>query len=367
MFHLKKNYFFFLAFVFLSCNKSIDNGLLGKATVLVLMEANNNLKYEAFSSINRMEESIKENQNLLIYINSDDDLSYILRIKKDKNPYQIKSDTIETFKKNKSNVINISNAISYTLKKYESIKGVIFWSHATSWAKPIESRIKTKSFGSDQGREIDIQELAAVTPSVEYIIFDACSMGSVEVLYEFKDKAKFIIASPTETIAESLPYHLVTPMLFGDLNSLKGLCKSYYDYYSNYDDLRKSATVALYKTDKLLDLSKEVKKIYSQSNDWKGEFDLTNVQRLDFTIDFPVPQYDFGDVFSYNFKVDQSGLHSVMEDLVLYKASTESFLGNKINRFSGLSIYVPTGKEDSLMMYYRNLKWYKDSGMSLIW
>lgn len=366
MFCFTRSILLLLFYTLFSCSKKKDDNSFEKDVVLVLMEANNNLRYEAFSSINRMEESIKEEQNLMVYLNTEDDFSYIIRILKDTDPYKINSDTIKTIRKNKSNLINIANVFLHVKKEYESLKGVIFWSHATSWAKPIESGIKTKSFGSDQGHEIDIQELAAVTPDVEYIIFDACSMGSVEVLYEFKDKAKFIIASPTETIAESLPYHLVTPMLFGDLNSLKALCKSYYDYYSNYDDLRKSATIALYKTDKLLDLSKEVNKIYSQSN-WKGEFDLTNVQRLDFSIDFPVPQYDFGDVFSYNFKVNQSGLHSVMEELVLYKANTESFLGNKINRFSGLSIYVPTGKEDSLMMYYRNLKWYKDSGMSLIW
>ena len=32
----------------------------------------------------------------------------------------------------------------------------------------------------------------------EFILFDACLMSSIEVLYDLRDKAKYVIASPAE-------------------------------------------------------------------------------------------------------------------------------------------------------------------------
>ncbi|MGJ1285604.1 clostripain-related cysteine peptidase [Sphingobacterium spiritivorum] len=361
--------FLLIIFVFLNSCAGNDEfkeiSKKSKKTVLILMEANNDLKYEAFSSINRMESSLPDSQNLIVYINSDDYNSHLIRIVGDKDPYRVKSDTIKTFKKDKSNLLNLDNAIESAKSLFGDIYGLILWSHATSWAKPSKQNVKTKSFGNDNDMEIDIRDLANILPHVEYLIFDACSMGSVEVIYEFKDKAKYIIASPSETLAESLPYHLITPFLFEDINNLlKKVCMTYFNYYNSYDDLRKSATISLYQTDKFNVLAEEVNKVYTDSSKELTRLSTDNIQRLDFTFNFPIPVYDFNDYFIVNFQQnDLTALSRAMNNFIVFKAYTPSFLGIRIKSFSGLSIYIPNGKFDPNLEYYKTLKWYKDSGV----
>ena len=75
---------------------------------------------------------------------------------------------------------------------------LILWSHGTSWL-PAGSSLR--SFGEDSGKQMNIPDLAENLPiKFDFILFDACLMGSVEVVYELKEKANFIISSSTETI-----------------------------------------------------------------------------------------------------------------------------------------------------------------------
>ena len=103
--------------------------------------------------------------------------------------------------------------------------GLVLWSHGTGWlpegvysdlprsASPAAAR--PQSFGRDGGSEIDVAALAEAMPvKFEFIIFDACLMGSVEVLYQLRGKANTIVASPTETLVVGFPYDEVIPCLF---------------------------------------------------------------------------------------------------------------------------------------------------------
>ena len=63
--------------------------------------------------------------------------------------------------------------------------GLILWSHGTSW---LPSNTSLRSFGKDHGSEMDIPDLSISLPVYfDFILFDACLMGSVEVAYELKD------------------------------------------------------------------------------------------------------------------------------------------------------------------------------------
>jgi hypothetical protein len=74
-----------------------------------------------------------------------------------------------------------------------------------------------RSFGVDNGyrssstsgRRMNIPVLASVLsgcPHFDYILFDACFMQSVEVAYELRHTADYIIASPAEIPASGAPY-----------------------------------------------------------------------------------------------------------------------------------------------------------------
>ncbi|WP_432713236.1 clostripain-related cysteine peptidase [Pedobacter sp.] len=90
---------------------------------------------------------------------------------------------------------------------------LVLWSHATSWAPPTGR--KTKSFGSDNNQEMDIIDFRNAIPSdFEYIMFAACSTGSVEVVYELQEKARYILFSPSAVPSASFPYEAITPHFF---------------------------------------------------------------------------------------------------------------------------------------------------------
>lgn len=363
-------FLFLLIYVFHSCKK--DNKLQQEdvkvnRTVLIYMEANNDLKYEALSSINSMERGYSNpKDNLLVYIKTEDNVSHILKIHHDNLHNKITSDTVHTIYDDiPSNPLNLLNSINFVKDNYPSNSfGLVLWSHATSWAPPF-NQIKLKSFGRDREVEMDIFDLKNVLPNnMDFIIFDACSMSSIEVLYEFKLKAKFILSSPTETLAESYPYHKIVPDLFSSLDKLERVAKTYYDHYNSLSGKLRSASISLIKTDELNDLAYQMKQNIEKNINMK--LSTEGVQRLDFSIDFPIPIYDFKDFLFKNYmSSDLNLLMNQLDKTVIYKISTDFFIGNPINVFSGIGCYIPN-VDDEYFFYYKKFSWYYDSGISLI-
>lgn len=337
--------------------------------ILVYMEANNDLRYEALTSINRMEKGARDiDGTLLVYIKTSSVRSYLLKIKYDEDENRIASDTLKIFENSPSSDAEfLKDVVKYAQTEHPANQyGLVLWSHATSWAPP--ALVKTKSFGRDNGKEIDIVDLKNALPNnFEFIIFDACSMASVEVLYEFKDKANYIIASPTETLAESFPYQIITPLLFKSTVQLKDVAEAYYNYYNSYSADMQSATVALIKTSELEHLAAETKSLIAKTKVYGSSFTSLNVQRLDFTIGFPVANYDFSDFLNRNFlSGDLTKVNDQLDKVIMYKAATANFLGKPIRTFSGITCYIPEAI-DSNLSYYKKLQWYTAGGINILY
>jgi hypothetical protein len=334
--------------------------------VLVYMEANNDLRYDALNSINQMEKGAGGIDGvLLVYIKTESTTSYLLRIKQDADGNRIVSDTVKVYNNSlPSDAQFLHQVIDYAQKEYPAeTYGLVLWSHATSWA-PANDKVKVQSFGQDSGKEMDVIDLRNALPdNLEFIVFDACSMGAVEVLYEFKDKAKYIIASPAETLAESFPYSVITPLLFQGSEKLADIAKAYFNYYNAYTDNRRSATVALVKTSELPALATEMKALIAGKKQYGDLLTNSGVQRLDYTSGFPVPGYDFGDFLAHNFaSSDLEKIKIQLNKTLLYKAATPEFLGVPIKSFSGLTCYIPY-LGDSKLAYYKKLGWYTAGGL----
>lgn len=77
------------------------------------------------------------------------------------------------------------------------------------------------------------EAIAAAGIKMEYILFDDCYMSTIEVAYDLKEVTDYLIASPTEVIADGFPYHTIGKYLVGNF-SLQGICEGFYDYYSNH-------------------------------------------------------------------------------------------------------------------------------------
>lgn len=69
---------------------------------------------------------------------------------------------------------------------------------------------------------------------MDYILFDNCYMSSIEVAYDLRHAADYLIASPAEIMAYGFPYARMGGMLFGTPD-LRGICDAFHDFYIRYE------------------------------------------------------------------------------------------------------------------------------------
>ena len=99
---------------------------------------------------------------------------------------------------------------------------------------PVTTRFIGGTYPETQIETTDLADaMADAGFHTEYILFDACYMSSVEVAYELKDVAHYLIASPTEVISYGFPYITMGKHLLGTPN-YKGIADSFISFYSSY-------------------------------------------------------------------------------------------------------------------------------------
>ena len=220
---------------------------------LVYMVADNDLAPYALKDLNEIERGFLPNgrDKLLVYIDSNTSTALpshpvLLEIVPDTTEV-IRSKIIASYpEQNSADKTVMSNVLRDALSYYKGdnrYKGLVLWSHGNAWLPKgyhIEtenkSGVKVKSFGKDMSpREgaMELPDLAEVLNPYrfDYILFDACFMGSVEVLYELRHSARYFIASPAEILADGFPYHHLLPYLIGKLQ-LEKATEAYYSYYN---------------------------------------------------------------------------------------------------------------------------------------
>lgn len=147
--------------------------------------------------------------------------------------------------------------LDYATKHYPAQEyAIVFWSHASGWVPstydaPTRAASKPRrSFGIDNGTnssatnygpQMEISDLAEALshyPQFEFIFFDACFMQCIEVAYELRAYAKYLVSSPAEIPGPGAPYHLVMKDFFAEPADVKGLIDHYHDYHQgNYGSL----------------------------------------------------------------------------------------------------------------------------------
>lgn len=340
-----------------------------RTTVIVYMAADNDLEEFAKDNIDQMEEAVQgDHANLLVYLNTPGESPRVYRIGHDTEP-GIRSETVLSYQDQNAASPEVMKKVLEDIRAaYPSDSyGLILWSHATSWMPP-GTGPRTLSFGEDEGNEMDIRDMEDALPGTyEYIIFDACSMASAEVVYQLREKTDYILASPTETIASGMPYHRVTPFLFEGSPGLQKVADTYVDYYDQQDGLYRSATVSLIDTRQIAALAAATRQILENASFSDPDYNRQEVQRLDFE-DPPVTEgYDLLDFFQKNFSAsDIAALNEQLEKTVLFKQHTSEFLGKPIDAFCGLSCYIPHAGEDNINNYYKALEWTTASGFDLL-
>jgi len=349
--------FFFL--ILLSCRSEEQDILLdAKHTLIVYMAGDNDLSEDATNNLRQMEIGYRNTgAKMLVFIDTANEPPKLFEIKGNESVLLKKYPEF-----NSASAEGINDILSEITALYPSDSyGLILWSHGTSW---LPAGNILKSFGDDSGKQINIPELADALPvQFEFILFDACLMGAVEIAYELKDKVHYIIAPSTETIADGFPYELIIPELLAAQPDLKKTANLYFDFYNKQQGTYRSATISIINTQELGLLAEEMKKLIQTEGFYMSDFDRYSVQRLDVYSE----QYHF-DLLDFVDKLYMSNKNSFIDRLnktTLYKAHTPRFIEKyDINTYCGLSCYIPHPQRKDLNAYYSTLKWSIDTSIS---
>lgn len=215
--------------------------------------------------------------------------------------------------------------------------------------------------------EIDIRDFAEAIPmKLDYIQFDACLMGGIEVAYELVGKCSKVGFSQAEVLAEGLNYtNLATHLLKGKTQDQMSVCDDYFQMYDRRPDMvYRSATVSLVDCDNLEPLADACRDIFANHRTELSSIYRGNVQRF-----YTGNHHWFYDLESIvmNCGASQDELDRFYEALdacVLYKAHTPTFLCEfEIDTFSGFSMYMPSDGNKELDKYYKNLRWNIATGL----
>ena len=107
----------------------------------------------------------------------------------------------------------VCQSVFVTDKRVAPKNTLVFWSHGTNWF-PSEFSTQLRSFGDDEGKQIDIPELAECLQGigVHNLLFDACLMGSAEVAAELAAfSPDFIAVEPPELIGGDISVTTANP------------------------------------------------------------------------------------------------------------------------------------------------------------
>lgn len=289
---------------------------------------------------------------------------------------EVVRDTVFTYP---AETISVDTAFMKTVlndikDKYPSDSyGLVYTSHGTGWIpkdykKSSESALIAKrSIGAQYdgpyskytAHQIDIEDFKYALPyHFDYIVMDACLMGGVEVLYEWKDLCDYLVASPGEVLTDGFEYvNMSTRLLLGDKPDLVGLCEDYYQMNKDNGD----ATVGLYDCSKAEALAQACAPIFEAHQDKVLDLKPYQVQSFNYSYEY---HFDFRDILVKLGATPEelAPVDAVLSELVLYKNYTEHFLGNYISTFSGLSMFLPTTKWPVLNERYKSTSWNQATG-----
>lgn len=239
-------------------------------------------------------------------------------------------------------------------------------------AKYHEERPLLKSIGSHyngsaaRSIEIEIPDLAEAIPMhLDYILFDACFMGCVEVAYELKDKCDMMCFSQTEILSNGMDYKNLLSVLFAeDGPDLQKCAENYFDMYKDQSSsVMRSATISVVDCRKLDALAEVVK----QNSEAIKALAINTTSRRKVQGYFQ-PKYSkyhgiFYDVESIMAESEAGAealtqVQEALNDCVICKYATARFLDEfAIKTHSGLSMYLPDSDRYILNKYYKTLKW----------
>lgn len=274
----------------------------------------------------------------------------------------------------------------YVIAQYPAESyGMVMWSHADGWL-PANSTVDSRSIIIDNGNNTTSNAGAAMnipaikevlqevfgSQKLDFILWDACFMQSIEVAYEMRNTAKWLIGSPAEIPGSGAPYHkIIKPMFASSTPDIEGIVYAYYSYYT--DDSTYGALLSAIDTSHLEELAKGTSPLlsYIESLGEKATEDVFCYMPA-FSSSYPA-YHDINGLMMKNLPTEQyTAWKQLLDKAVRYPMATEWWYSNwrshaptDFSQYCGLSMYVPAqinGSESNRTRwnaYLKTLDWYK--------
>ena len=224
-----------------------------------------------------------------------------------------------------------------------------------SWAPP-----QRRSFGQEyfqkgtKTEEIELHDLAAAIPyHLDYMIFDACLMATVEVAWELRHVCSLLAVSPCEIPSAGLDYStLAEHLLEPETPDVQAVCEDYFARYEN--DSVYGATITLVDCGALESLSSVCRTLFDHYRSGILSVDGTKIQ----TYDREMSGKYYYVFFDLKDLLEQSGasaedldlLQEALDEAIVYEAHTSRFIDLRLKRCCGLATYLPAypdGRRDT--------------------
>lgn len=260
--------------------------------------------------------------------------------------------------------------------------GLILGSHASGWMKG--NSVQSKAFGDDDGYNINIPDLADVlknsfSEKLDFVLFDACMMGTAEVGYELKEITSHCIASVMETPALGFPYKQIFSYLYSENIDYSAVCHE----FISFNKINNAwGTCAVMDCSQMENLASAVKAKLLEWQDALSSVSMQNVQQYGVN-SYKYFSYDVLDFFrelggksgvaETDLNEAIASIQTVLNEAVIAKEcipnpSNSSFRVDEA-RFCGIGMYIPkeynpyvTNKTAWNSYYERSISWYRAAG-----
>lgn len=365
-------------------------------TVLVYMAADNSLSGLEQTDLNELKTGMAAlgttNIHLLVYIDNKSQKPKLVEYVA--NNGKVTESVIKTYDARNSVGVDETREVFNDVFGDSRFKaqsyGLVYWSHGDGWIpNPLPS---TRWIGQDTGNGthyMNISDLVSIldeAPHFDFILFDACFMLSVEVGYELRDYADYILGSPTETPGTGAPYDKILPHMFAEdaaIPMAQAYFKAYQDIYDegrgiSNDYWTGGTAIGVMKTSELERLAQATSGLCSDA------LAAGTVNDADLTSAF---NYDKRSIYSSLYV----GYHDMVELAQMLAPSDASFntwkqaydavlvswqttpkvYSSVCGMFSmeganGLSHYLPRANHDSATKAYQSTAWYQDAGLAAL-
>lgn len=364
-----------IANVEVPCVKADSKVNVKEWTVMVYVNAKNNLDRYGLKDLNEMEMvGSSDKVNIIAELGRtkhySDDWTGCKRyyIKKDNNKNKITSPELDYMPEcDMGDWKHLVDFAKWAMAKYPAKKYVlVVWNHGSGWNKDsMFEHVRGISYDDETNNHITTPQLGMALKEigkVNIFAMDACLMHMIEVDYEIKDYADYIVASEETEPGDGYTYDTwLGPLVKKPAMDARNLSKVMVDSYADhYQQIGQRSTQSALETKRLVELKGLIDEFVDEIIKANDKEVAKNAKRnaQDFYYSSNKDLYHYMKLVSENTKVDSvkekaEAVMKLLDEMIVHNRT----VGSSYKNAYGVAIYIPYSSSYS----YKQLKWGSES------